>query len=33
MKRIFAIIGAVLTGAVGLVVFVPSAVEAGWKMN
>lgn len=33
MKRMFAILGALLLGAIGLVVFVPSAVEAGVKLN
>lgn len=33
MRRIFAILGALLSGAIGLAVFVPSAVEAGMKFN
>jgi hypothetical protein len=33
MKRIFAIIGAILSGAIGLAVFAPYAAEAGWQFN
>ena len=33
LKKIFALIGALLTGAIGLSVLVPSFVEAGFALN
>jgi hypothetical protein len=33
MKRIFAIIGAILSGAIGLAVFASNSVEAGFSLN
>lgn len=33
MKKIFAIIGAILSGAIGLAVLVPHTVEAGFSFN
>jgi len=33
MKRFFAIIGAILSGAIGLAVFAPHAAEAGFSIN
>jgi hypothetical protein len=33
MNRIFVIIGALISGAIGLAAFVPHAVEAGYQLN
>jgi hypothetical protein len=33
MKKIFAIISAILTGAIGLAMFTPHAANAGWQLN
>jgi hypothetical protein len=33
MKKILAILGALVTVALGLAVFLPHAAEAGWQMN
>ena len=33
MKKIFAIISAIMTGALGLAVFLPHAAEAGRMLN
>jgi hypothetical protein len=33
MKKFFVIIGAILSGAIGLAAFLPSAVEAGHMLN
>jgi hypothetical protein len=33
MKRFLAIISAIVTGALGLAIFAPHAVEAGFQVN
>jgi hypothetical protein len=33
MKKIFIIIGAILSGAIGLAALLPDAANAGWQMN